>query len=207
MGGSVDRCPLCNAVFKVPRSPRQQAELKYKAAAEEASRKEAEERACQEQRAKRDAVSVRPKEGIIGAALAISPRMSPAKRVFAPVLVPPWAIEMADDLKRDFDRLSELGVNLDQAAAVARPAGVGAGIYVAFRVHPLLGAAIAGVALLAKVGTDAWKQVKIDEVRQKWMRTLTGMNEERLTLFAMAIQTRYPLLLPAATQFLPQDAR
>jgi len=136
-------------------------------------------------------------------ALTVASIAGPSGACFVPISSPPWALEMADELKRDFDRLSELGVNLDQAAAVAKPAGVGAGIYVAFRVHPLLGAAIAGMALLAKVGTDAWKNAKIEDVRQKWLRTLTGMNEEQLMLFAMAIRTRYPLLLPAADLFLP----
>ena len=58
------------------------------------------------------------------------------------------AARLADELKADLDRLSKIGVNLDKVAAVSRPAGVAAGIYTGFRIHPLLGAAIAGGGLL-----------------------------------------------------------
>jgi len=89
-------------------------------------------------------------------------------------------------------------VDLDKAAAVAKPVGLGAGIFAGFRVHPLLGVAIAGAGFLAKFVTDGYKKSKIAEVRQKWWRLLTDMNEVALNDFENAVRSRYPLLLPAA---------
>ena len=112
---------------------------------------------------------------------------------------------MTEELKADLDRLSKAGVNLDKVAAVSRPGGVAAGIYVGFRVHPLLGAAIAGGGLLAKMFTDGFKRAKIESMRQKWFRVLTSMDQNQLDDFASAIEARYPMLLPAVNLLLTAE--
>ena len=126
-----------------------------------------------------------------------------AQRKEAALSVPAWAWAMADELKLDLDRLSKMGVNLDKAAAAAGPIGVGTGLYVAYRVHPLLGVAVAGAGLLAKFATGAWKKAKVEDIQQKWWRKLTSMDQAQLEAFSAAVQIRYPLLAPSGGILLP----
>jgi hypothetical protein len=110
--------------------------------------------------------------------------------------------QLADELKMDLDKLSKLGVRLDLAAGAAKPTGIAAGIAIGFRIDPLLGIAVAGVGLLSKFATDGFKKNRINSIRQKWWRCATSMNEQQLQDFAVALQTKYPLLLPAARMLL-----
>jgi len=214
LGGRSDTCPLCRARFRVPLSSRQKERQRREQA--EQARRRAVDRAQREakKRTTRGAEAVARRQAASHASIQpaqVRAVQGGALRAPAPMQqkllpIPSWAWSMADDMKRDLDRLSELGVTLDKAAAIAKPVGVGAGLVVGFRIHPLLGIAVAGAGLLAKLATDGWKRVEIEEVRQKWLRKLTDMNEDQLAAFAGAVQSRYPLLVPATGLLLPSDA-
>jgi len=214
--GRIDTCPKCGTSARVPLSDRLAQAARQKTTAAERAENEARKR--QEKQAKRERERLAAQRSAKRASeqkedipffTEPSPRPVTAKPVMGGELlapegtsqnalpVPQWAFRLTDELKRDLDRLSELGVNLDKAAAIAKPAGIAAGVAAGFRIHPLLGAAIAGAGLLARFATDAWKQAEINSVREKWWRKLTGMNEKQITAFMCAMQKRYPLLLPA----------
>jgi len=111
-------------------------------------------------------------------------------------------LAMADELKRDSDKLSKLGVTLAKGAWAVKVGGIGTGIAVGWRINPLLGAAVAGAGFLAKGIFKGWKQIKIDQVRQKWYRMLTSMSEDQLHEFALTVKQRYPLLMDGLAMML-----
>ena len=109
---------------------------------------------------------------------------------------------LADALKRDLDKLSKLGVKLDKAAAVARPAALATGIVAALRAYPILGAVIAIAGSVARSYTDEIKQAEFEGIRQKWWRRLSAMGPAQLADFANALHAKYPLAYPTARKLL-----
>jgi len=103
---------------------------------------------------------------------------------------------IAEQLKKDVNYLISLGIKLDKGALAAKTGGLGWAGYEAFTGDWLSALVIGGISFLAKTVTDSYKQIKVREVKQKWLEIFSDLNEEQLSYLMTTLQRQYPMLLP-----------
>lgn len=102
---------------------------------------------------------------------------------------------VAVELKKDINYLTELGIKLDKGQLGAKTGGMAWAGYEAFTGDWLSALIIGGISLLSGGITNAYKRIKLNEMKQKWMDRFSELNEEQLAYLVVGLQRKYPVLL------------
>jgi len=102
---------------------------------------------------------------------------------------------VAVELKKDINYLMDLGIKLDKGTLAAKTGGLGWAGYEAFTGDWLSALVIGGISLLSGGLTNAYKRIKVTEMKQKWMDQLSDLSQEQLDYLAAGLQRKYPVLM------------
>ena len=102
---------------------------------------------------------------------------------------------LAVELRKDINYLAELGIKLDKGQLGAKTGGMAWAGYEAFTGDWLSALIIGGISLLSGGITNAYKRIKLNEMKQKWMDRFSELNGEQLAYLVKGLQRKYPVLL------------